>query len=102
MGETEIDLKDDISNYSFYEIIFAPDYGNILRASSGIIQITSPVQTISVSTIDDDSGILIFRRNFIPNGNKMKVGKGAYYAGLNQQGAYYTGCNIVARIYGYK
>lgn len=75
MGEIEIDLKDDISNYSFYEIIFAPDYVNILRASSGIIQITSPVQTISVSAIDDDSGILIFRRNFIPNGNKMKVGK---------------------------
>lgn len=103
MGYTEIDLKDNINNYDFYEIIFAIDYTSILRASSGIIQVTSPIQTISVSpTGDDASGILLLRRNFAPNGEKMQISNGYYYAGLSQEGVGYTGCNIPTRIYGYK
>lgn len=102
LASGEISLNDNLSNYLYYEIIYSPDFQSDTRRSSGLIPTTSPTEVISVTPNAAGKGVLIFTRSYTPNGNKMLVGVGYYYAALNSKGENYSGCNIVTRVYGYK
>lgn len=102
LASGEISLDDDLSNYLYYEIIYSPDFQSDTRRSSGLIPVTSPTEVISVTPNAAGKGVLIFTRSYTPNGNKISVGVGYYYAALNSIGQNYSGCNVVTRVYGYK
>ena len=102
LASGEISLDDNLSSYLYYEIIYGPDFQSDVRCSSGLIPVTSPTEVISVTPSAGGKGVLIFTRSYTPNGNKILVGAGYYYAALNSKGENYSGCNIVTRVYGYK
>lgn len=101
LSSGDISLNDDLVNYSYYEIIYSPDFQSDTRRSSGLIPVTSPTEVISVTPNAAGKGVLIFTRSYTPNGNKISVGVGYYYAALNSKGENYSGCNVVTRVYGY-
>lgn len=102
LASGEISLDDDLSNYLYYEIIYSPDFQSDTRRSSGLIPVASTTEVISVTPNAAGKGVLIFTRSYTPNGSKISVGVGYYYAALNSAGENYSGCNIVTRVYGYK
>ena len=97
----DLSLSDSLSNYLYYEIIYAPEYLSNIRCSTGLIPTTSPTEVISTTPNAAGKGVLIFTRSYTPNGNKISVGVGSYYTALNSAGVNYSGCNVVTRVYGY-
>ena len=97
----DLSLSDSLSNYLYYEIIYAPEYLSNIRCSTGLIPTTSPTDVMNMTPNAAGKGVLIFTRSYTPNGNKISVGGGYYYTALNSKGENYPGCNVVTRVYGY-
>lgn len=98
----DLSLGDSLSNYLYYEIIYAPDMASTIRCSTGLIPTTSSTEVISMTPNAAGKEVLIFTRTYTPHSQKILAGTGYYYAALNSPGGQYNGCNIVTQIYGYK